>query len=713
MFHKLWNRALLSHKRTVTTTANKSANFYKPLKAEDQQIRVLFLHDPKPDNDGTIHGTLRTVSLHSKPSYRALSYHWGTSLAECPIRVNNTNCQVTSNLYSALQHLRQSKEQVCIWIDAICINQKDVEERNQQVQLMPEIYRLADQVTIWLGPSADDSDYAMEVAQVWECEHLQKKNHLDLIEKIRQGEFDERAWVAIRKFLARPYWTRSWVFQEILLAKAAMVKCGHKEMDWSCIKGLEETRYQLWRKMDIFRMELPPERLAMMQDANLESLMLFLNFSAGLSDEPASKMFPMLKWTASLSCSDPRDKIYSMLGLAEDAKQYPPPDYSSSIIDVYTDFARKQLLLDNNFDLLHEAGCRPGYPTIYNSQNLIPSWVPKWTIPPQHHMLYYNESLYLGASADIGVNMLNAIAGNKSSLQVEGVQVDTICRVSELDIITLTLPDAIAFIEDVNHKYDDRDYREVTGYRHVHPTGLPLANILFRTCLVNVDLRFRARLDLDWDPNCDNEITLARELLHGFMLLLVRDYGFLSTMDVTGEEDFVLKVPPFNLDFEFLPIGSKAAKDLPHLTTFQNFLQYLRQDGDAEDEMQKPDMYMEMICMGLFQRHMEELVKGRKLFVTDRGYVGVTTNDQVKSGDDLVVLFGCDTPVVLRPVESDASRSGAGKYNFVSDVFVHGLMDGEAVQGVSVAAEDGGYRYSVHRTDDAVPAPDIRSFKIE
>lgn len=713
MFHRIRNKALLPYKGVVRTIARGRTELYKPLSTEKQQIRVLDLDEPKLDDNGTIQGSLRTVSLRDNPSFQALSYHWGVSLAERPVRINNTDLQVTSNLHSALQHLRQSKERICVWIDAICINQEDVEERNQQVQLMPKIYRLADRVTIWLGPSGDDSDYAMEIAQLWEREHLQEKNHWNLIDKLRAGEFDERAWIAIRKFLARPYWTRSWVYQEILLAKAAIVKCGHKEMDWSCIQGIDETRYQLSRKMDIFKMELPPERLTMIQDANMECLMLFFNFSAGLSDKPASKLFQMLKWTASLSCSDPRDKIYSILGPAEDAKQYPPPDYSSGVVDVYTDFAHRQMLLDNHLSVLHEAGCRPGSPTIYGSENPIPSWVPKWTIPPENHMPYHNRSIYLGASAGIDVNMSSVIAASRSSLQVEGVLIDTISRVSKLDVPTLTIPDAIAFIENVDHKYNDDDYRNVTSYHHVHPTGLSLANVLFRTCLLNIDLRFLTRLDLDWDPYREDSVILARELLHGFMLRLVMDFGFVAFKNTTEEEKSDLRIPPFDLDFEFLPIGSRAATQLPHLTTFQKYLQYLQQESNEKDATKQPSAFWQLLNMGLFERHMGELIKGRKLFVTDKGYIGLTTNDEVKPGDMLVVLFGCDTPVVLRPIESDTSQGRAKTYHFISDVFVHGLMDGEAVQGVNVIADGDRYKYFAQETNNKVVMSDVRCFIIE
>jgi hypothetical protein len=88
--------------------------------------------------------TLRVVSLYEFLAYTALSYAWGDPNVTAPILVNGVECQITTNLESALRHIRDDINHLVIWVDAICINQRDTLERNHQVQLMRNIYSYAE-----------------------------------------------------------------------------------------------------------------------------------------------------------------------------------------------------------------------------------------------------------------------------------------------------------------------------------------------------------------------------------------------------------------------------------------------------------------------------------------------------------------------------------------------------------------------------------------
>jgi hypothetical protein len=103
------------------------------------------------DTDDHIESTLRRVSLNNEPKYEALSYAWGNGSEREEILVNNTVMSVTRSLYVALAYLRRSDQCRTLWIDALCINQSNVPERNQQVGMMGEIYASATQVLVWLG----------------------------------------------------------------------------------------------------------------------------------------------------------------------------------------------------------------------------------------------------------------------------------------------------------------------------------------------------------------------------------------------------------------------------------------------------------------------------------------------------------------------------------------------------------------------------------
>jgi hypothetical protein len=144
---------------------NKSPKFifhrhicYIPLNASQNEIRLLSL---LPD-DG-VHGvscTLEHASLINPPKYVALSYCWGEPTCTKKISINGNAVNVTSNLESALRHLR-AKGYRRLWIDAVCINQRDKIEKSQQLLWMGSIYRRAEEVAAWTGEDSADLHKAL------------------------------------------------------------------------------------------------------------------------------------------------------------------------------------------------------------------------------------------------------------------------------------------------------------------------------------------------------------------------------------------------------------------------------------------------------------------------------------------------------------------------------------------------------------------------
>jgi hypothetical protein len=114
---------------------------YEPLLTSSRQLRLLFL-EPCTDHKQSIRCNLVTTSLNSDPKYEALSYTWGEPVDESDIIVNSITLPVRRNLWDALYHLRGAEVRT-LWIDAICINQKNIPERNDQVQMMRQIYERA------------------------------------------------------------------------------------------------------------------------------------------------------------------------------------------------------------------------------------------------------------------------------------------------------------------------------------------------------------------------------------------------------------------------------------------------------------------------------------------------------------------------------------------------------------------------------------------
>jgi len=135
--------------------------------------------------------------------YESLSYVWGSENNKQLIYVDGDEMYVTANLHMALSHLRHCLLERILWVDAICINQADNDEKGRQVQLMAKIYSKASRVIVWLGESADNSDEALEVIRVAAYKQpanspVVKTNWEAIFTLLERGWF-ERIWVCGRR----------------------------------------------------------------------------------------------------------------------------------------------------------------------------------------------------------------------------------------------------------------------------------------------------------------------------------------------------------------------------------------------------------------------------------------------------------------------------------------------------------------------------------
>ncbi|KAF2717000.1 HET-domain-containing protein, partial [Polychaeton citri CBS 116435] len=184
------------------------------------------------DQDVPVTCRMSTIRLSSldpedlgKPSYRCLSYVWGNPEFH-EILVNRKRIYISKNLCIFLQRMRggsamREERHQYLWIDAICIDQHNVEERNQQVQMMGTIYQSARQVIVWLGREWDRLGNASEQARNFQAQP--QTPPLD-----EQGNPIERALPteSIAVLLDRVWFRRVWVVQEAALAKQLVVVCG-------------------------------------------------------------------------------------------------------------------------------------------------------------------------------------------------------------------------------------------------------------------------------------------------------------------------------------------------------------------------------------------------------------------------------------------------------------------------------------------------------
>jgi hypothetical protein len=178
---------------------------------------VFLLSSSQPNDSGIVE------------DYEALSWSWGSEPPEYQILIRSgetrTRMRATGALVWALKHLRYPDRDRTLWIDAICIDQGNVDEKNHQVQMMSQIYSYAIRVCIWLGLDDVESSRAIRFIK----EEILQLRHFDTL---CQDESNSQKWQSLLLLMQRPWFFRRWVVQEIALARDATIYCGPDEIAW-------------------------------------------------------------------------------------------------------------------------------------------------------------------------------------------------------------------------------------------------------------------------------------------------------------------------------------------------------------------------------------------------------------------------------------------------------------------------------------------------
>lgn len=305
--------------------------------------------------------------------YEALSYEWGDSNGpKHTILVNGQPVQIRDNLFYALLSLRAMSVFEPLWIDALCINQDDVQERNHQVGMMDLVYKSAGKVRVWLGRenasiaqafdvlarlvAAAPKEAKLVVDQNYKSSqqsHRTASQHRSSCENYRiKQRITQRAltdlmlpflksisnweWDCLILLVKKSYWTRIWIIQEYILARDVIL-CSGK----NCINS--EALELAIEGMHILNLEHPSRLLSAEQEAVWEVLgavgtriIEMRIFRKDLS------LIELLESTKESKCHDPRDRIYAITALAEDISSFHdtiPIDYARSIFKTKMDIA--------------------------------------------------------------------------------------------------------------------------------------------------------------------------------------------------------------------------------------------------------------------------------------------------------------------------------------------------------------------------------------
>ena len=396
---------------------SKSTYRYTPIRKDE--VRLLYLSPAESKRD-MISAELKVVKLDDKLFFEALSYTWGFEEptekiwlrpmarpaspqpvqipSQLPIsggekarlvfknhvrqiiekyRSTPKEFYIRPNLSEALRHLREYPEHsprenskgpgvMILWIDAICMNQEDENEKSIQVAKMADIYRCADDVFVWLGKEADESALGMDLVE--QIPEMEQENMLSI-----EGSSD-RQWSAFISLMRREWFTRRWVVQELALAKDVYLLCGDNTVNWNMfVIAVEffiqrlDTITAIYDTSGAFQ-----EKLKSLGDieASGAGKMISVTGKFVRGKQKLRNLESLVSELTMFEVGDPRDAVYALMALARDMpqsgqqKSWQPgmgfidsgvvfqADYKKDILQVFKDFVAYCVHESNSLDII-------------------------------------------------------------------------------------------------------------------------------------------------------------------------------------------------------------------------------------------------------------------------------------------------------------------------------------------------------------------------
>lgn len=668
---------------------------YSPLDRDKQEIRLLELLPRSSDRKRKLFPTCRIfhACLPAGPRFTALSYVWGDAKNKQVILVDDSPVLVTKNLYEAMMALRPINEPLVIWIDALCINQADDDEKSWQVGSMQEIYRRAHQVLAWLGPAENKSDSVVdhldylggqfelltpEIPSPWEyawqnlalvlgsllrgdiptaemtkplrsSRPLIREDYMPLFDFI-DAYYEQKGLKMIRAlkyFITRPWWGRIWVLQEIALPENAQFVCGTKTISRDRCASAIRT-YSMWwmslaekattgklstlsrHQRKAFR-KLPLHRPTVMLSVQEVYKDNQFTLAALLRATCVGSHNLRLHGPHHMEATDPRDKIYALLGLASDREELKNkgiiPNYSRSCTyqDLYS--CVMVVLIQAGYisllSLCQHAGTSTG----------LPSWVPHWSSSITHmlqdvrddHVTIYPTFSASGRSLDYPEVSVIRKGGTIREISLKGLVYDEISR-------------AGSFPERASSR--EVPLSETFTWPSRWLTEFLLLTYNNQQAYKNFEDRLRAAArssigEVGWGGGGFQE--RIGDSRFDDAVVLLRDGMLRDGLEHIRKSYIKLEVERF--------LAEKANGNMTRL-------------GPPG----KIRLANEIMGKSL----------GRLPFITRKGHL-VLSYDRAEKGDKIALIKGSQVPFVLR-------RQDEQSYLLIGEASVDGIMDGEAVE---------------------------------
>ena len=605
--------------------------------SDSKEIRLLELLPASWAAD--IRCNLMKVSFDACPAYEALSYVWGDPSNGKTIFVSNKLFTITQNLHDALFRLRRPAEPRFLWVDAVCINQKSVLEKNSQIQLMRQIYERAACVIVFLGDldnhhSANRIGLSM-VPKLVEASKIAKRIrmtsslddhdhslHLKNLERVGLPSPNPflSEYAAFGEIIGRPWFRRVWVLQEIAVSAHARVICADENVSWSefveavkFCRVIGITPYYIDPIVSFWSTSIAKLQKAVQSGVRFTMLDLLLSFRHCLA-------------------TGPRDKVFALCGLVANDSPNIIPYYSLGTLDVYKTIAVQILRETDCLDILNV----PRNSKVTGIEDL-PSWVPDWSGVDRFCTAFltregadevrYNFSATKSSQASINIDNSGRI------LRLTGVRVD---RVKDRGDVLIDSEWRLKILhEDLS---SNQDNNEATDKIH----QLIRSNVREREIFAQWEKLAAIRSKVRY-PTGESHSDVYRKTLVANHMPEGESASKAAFEDWLNHQRRMRLLPKFNKPF--------------YQVTGVYLMQFVyRMLGKK--------------ISGEFQLNMVPVL-GRRLARTEMGYLALIP-DISEVGDQIWLLKGAKFPIVLRPDPLNLD------YELVGASYVHGIMHGEA-----------------------------------
>ena len=432
-----------------------------------------------------LHAPLDTLLV----TYTAISYVWGDPTAVSEIICNDDGyLSLTASAADIFTAIVEARVPGYFWIDQLCINQEDKEEKANQVRMMGEIFASANNVIAWLGAPTADSNMATDfiVTLFHAMKKLSSRNIVittDSLCKSTACEHPSPKWLALRNFLRRPWFERLWIVQEIIMASGEMILlCGNSSITWDTLAEVVVTIETNGLSRLILQSIDEGGGDSYAPGGLLNTACVHAMKNMRNMQQPIDLQFALI-YCLRFKATDPRDKLFALLGLATDADDpVLHPNYRATVCEVFTASSRYMMTANKSLRILHIAGIG------WSRQILdLPSWVPDWSAP-QRVTIFGDMADNAGYRASTSLPSDAKAGPGPGSITLKVIFVDTmhVCLPQPDVTLSWRLPDAGS--KEYRHSmvsWVDQLRAAVDSSSHYAQNNYDKIDVLWRALLAN------------------------------------------------------------------------------------------------------------------------------------------------------------------------------------------------------------------------------------